>query len=109
MQPTRCRAWLMSDVRRRYAHPVNENQANTRAKDRRMLLSEPQSFEFYTDQSGRHFLNVFCGGIDLFIVRIALTDEEVSRYREWGDHFIQKLVLDIQHSPDSFAARAIHP
>jgi len=67
------------------------------------------SFEFYTDSSEQHFLDVLCGGIGMFSVCIALTADELERYREWGDHFIQKLALDVQRSPDSFAQRGIQP
>ena len=81
----------------------------TPPKGRRVLLSEHMSFEFYTDSSERYFLEVLCGGIGMFNMCIALTDDELERYREWGDYFIQKLALDIQRSPNSFVQRAIQP
>lgn len=72
----------------------------------RVLRSEPWDFELFVDSSGKHFLNVLCGGIGVFDVCIALTNDELERYQEWGDFFIQKLAREIQSSPQTFASRA---
>ena len=78
-------------------------------EERRVLLAERVGFEFFIDLSGRYFLDVLCGGIGLFNICIELNEDEINRYREWGDFFIQKLALDIQHSPGSFRSRAVSP
>ena len=82
------------------------NAANKPQRKLRVLLSKPMEFELFADSSGRQFLKVLCGGIGAFEVCIALTAEEVERYVELGDSFVEKLALDIQRSPQTFASRA---
>ena len=74
---------------------------------RNIILEEPSSFQFFTNDSGSHFLDVLCGGFAMFSVCIRLNVEELSYYRELGDYYIQKLARDISYSPNSFASRNV--
>lgn len=74
---------------------------------RHIILEEASSFQFFTDDTGAHFLDVLCGGFAMFSVCIQLTEDELSRYGDFGDYFVQKLALVIAHAPETFAHRNV--
>lgn len=56
---------------------------------------------------GLYILNVLCGRVAQYGVKIALTTEEITRYHDndCGDCFIHNLGEDIYNNPDAFKSR----
>lgn len=59
------------------------------------------------DREGNHVLHVVCRGEGDGPphVSIVLDDEELERYREWGEHFIDATVLKVRRDPGAFRER----
>ncbi len=55
---------------------------------------------------GQYHLHVLCGTIAQYGLSIILTPDEIERYKEWGNDFIQKLSLDISKDPEAFRLRS---
>jgi hypothetical protein len=71
------------------------------------ILELPWGFRFFTDSSGSYYLEVLCGAAGIFEVCIRLTEDELSRYREFGNDYIEKLARDVAYSPSTFIQRQV--
>lgn len=73
----------------------------------RTTLYSKDYTELTLDEHGEHLLSVVVGGIGQTLITIALTAEELSYYREYGDYYVEKLALDICRNPENFQSRAL--
>ncbi len=71
------------------------------------VLYTEYGVEFSKNKREEHFLHVLVGGIAQYGVTVMLTPEELSLYREFGDYYIQKLMLDICREPSKFRDRDV--
>lgn len=69
------------------------------------VLYKEYGVELSKNERDEHFLDVLVGGIALSGIKVMLTPEELSLYREFGDYYVQKLMLDICHEPSKFRNR----
>jgi hypothetical protein len=68
------------------------------------VYQKPWAYTVLEDWRGRLFMNVLCGGIAMYDVRIELTAEEIEIFR--GDPSgLDALATKIAYSPESFAHR----
>ncbi len=58
----------------------------------------------------KYILTVVCGGIGMYERSIALTDEEVEKFRERGESYIDELACDVSKNEAKYRDRAAeHP
>ena len=53
-------------------------------------------------------IEVLCGGIGMFEVKVALDDDECEKYAEEGEGFLNSLAGDIARDHKKFANRTIN-
>jgi len=62
----------------------------------RELIDREQRYELVSDAEGNYFLEVLCGGVGMYEVRIELTEAQVARYHEAGREFLHELALRVR-------------
>jgi hypothetical protein len=73
---------------------------------RRMILEEPWSFSFWEEPDGALVLEVLCGTVGVFEVRVRFTEEQRSAYAREGAGFVRRLARAVKDAPDAFLPRA---
>ena len=72
-----------------------------------ILAEEPYFYTVLRDEkTDEHFLEVTCGTVAIFLVRIKLSKKEVARFRENPEN-IRILANRVMDSPDSFLHRKV--
>ena len=72
---------------------------------KRVLYTE-YGVELWKNQREEHFLCALVGGVGQYEMTVQLTAEELALYHEFGNHYIQKLALDICREPSRFSGRS---
>ena len=78
-------------------------------KCRPLVINQESLFTLETDDLGALYLEVMCGGIAMFPVRVKLDSEETRRYHEDGVTFLKKLAYSIAHNWEAFKPRVDFP
>jgi hypothetical protein len=73
---------------------------------RRMILEEPWSFSFWEEEDGALVLEVLCGTVGMFEVRVRFSDEQRAAYAHEGEAFVRRLARAVNDAPDAFLPRA---
>jgi hypothetical protein len=73
---------------------------------RRMILEEPWSFSFWEEADGALVLEVVCGTVGMFEVRVRFSDEQRATYAREGEAFVRRLARAVNDAPDAFLPRA---
>ncbi len=76
------------------------------ASSRRMILEEPWSFSFWEEADGALVLEVLCGTVGTFEVRVRFSDEQRAAYAHEGEAFVRRLARAVNDAPDAFLPRA---
>lgn len=76
-------------------------------KYRPLIRNHGKMFTLETDDLGGLYLEVVCGGIAMFPVRIKLDEEEAEKHRQLGMPYLEKLACSISRTWPSFKPRAI--
>jgi hypothetical protein len=71
-----------------------------------MILEEPWSFSFWEEPDGALVLEVLCGTVGVFEVRVRFTEEQRSAYAREGEGFVRRLARAVKDAPDAFLPRA---
>jgi hypothetical protein len=72
-----------------------------------ILAEEPYFYTVYRDeQSDGHFLEVTCGTVAIFLLRIKLNRKEIAQFQE-NPETIRVLAYRVMDSPDSFLHRRV--
>lgn len=56
---------------------------------------------FYDEETNRHFIEVECGQVALYGVKVPLTEEEISKFKKKNDA-LNDLAFAITRDPDKF-------
>jgi len=67
-------------------------------------LIRKQNYSFYEDSQGSYWIEVVCGTIGLYEVKIKLLPEEVQKYKT-DIRFLDDLAYKISRSPASYEKR----
>ena len=73
-----------------------------------LLVNQDWMFTLETDDKGALFLDVVCGGIGMYCVRVQLTGEEADAYHSQGMPFLEKLAKLISRDVEAFRSRVVH-
>jgi hypothetical protein len=71
------------------------------------VLYHEYGTQLRVESDGRYILNVLCGRVAEYAVEVALTPEEVQRYRLDGDSFVHDLGEFIHDAPEKFESRVL--
>ena len=71
----------------------------------KIVLFEEYGTRFEYHQDGKYHLHTLCGTVAQYGLAIILTTDEIQRYKERGDSYIQKLSLDVRTNPNTFGPR----
>jgi hypothetical protein len=58
------------------------------------------------ESTGEYFIDVVCGGVATYLVRLKLTDDEVEAFK-LDSGALDSLAERVSYSPDSFADRTV--
>lgn len=75
--------------------------------ERLVFRDQERMFDLLEGEDGQLFLDVVCGSVGLFEVRIRLSDEQKGRYEKEGMVYLQELAFRVAKSPDSFKSQVI--
>ena len=68
---------------------------------RRMILEEPWSFSFWEEPDGALVLEVLCGTVGMFEVRVPFTEEHRAAYAREGEAFVRRLAANVLARPSA--------
>lgn len=74
---------------------------------RLILQNKVRCYELYEWSDGGLSINVLCGGHIEFEAEIKLTKDEVERFHEWGESFLDDLAYDINRNPSKYQNRRV--
>lgn len=69
-----------------------------------ILIQKYWEYTLYKENQN-YLLEVVCGGLAIFELKIALNREEINRYLSNGETYIDKLAEKIRKTPDKFLDR----
>ena len=73
----------------------------------KVLEKENYLYTFeYDEETGEYFLEVECGTIAVYDLKIKLTDEEIAKYKN-DSKFIRELALQVSSSPKNYDSRHV--
>lgn len=71
-----------------------------------MIINKPWAYSLY-ECDGNYLLDVLCGGVGMYQLKIWLSSSEKEDFLKQGDAYIDRLSKSIQRSPDSYKERNI--
>ncbi len=66
------------------------------------LLKKQWKYTLYVNEGGAYILTVICGTIGLYEVEHVLTNEQLLKYKNQGETFIDALANDISYTPKKY-------
>ncbi|WP_298426501.1 hypothetical protein [uncultured Kordia sp.] len=66
------------------------------------LLKKQWKYTLYVNEVGAYILTVICGTIGLYEVEHVLTNEQLLKYKNQGETFIDALANDISYTPKKY-------
>jgi len=70
------------------------------------IFEKQWSYKFGKEDED-YFLEVVCGSVGIYEIKIQLNDEEIDNYKEKGKEYIENLVSDIQHDNTLWLSRVV--
>jgi len=71
-----------------------------------ILIKKDWDYTLYK-KNNQYFLEVICGSVALFEIKIQLNEEEISNYLEKGEVYIEEMARTIQENPSKWKERTI--
>lgn len=71
------------------------------------IFEKPWLYDVVVDErTGAYFLDVVCGGVGMYVVRIRLTPEEIEDFKR-NETSLDGLARQVSYDPDRFAERLV--
>jgi len=72
-----------------------------------IIKNQEQMYELLVDDKDDLFLEVVCGGVGMYLVRIRLTGSERELYRQRGAAYVDELARDIVRNEVRYRERML--
>jgi carbohydrate-binding DOMON domain-containing protein len=70
------------------------------------VINKPWDYSLF-ESDGKYLLEVLCGSVGMYQLKIWLNASEKESYLEQGDEYIDRLSKSIQRSPNSYKDRIV--
>jgi len=70
------------------------------------IINKPWDYSLF-ESDGNYLLEVLCGGVGMYQLKIWLNASEKESYLKQGDEYIDSLSKSIQRSPNSYKDRSV--
>ncbi len=73
--------------------------------ERDLIIDRERMYRLFEVDDGGLCLGVLCGGIAMYEVTFALSDDEVEQYKSKGKDFLDKMSLEVARHPEKYEER----
>lgn len=70
------------------------------------IINKPWEYSLF-ESNGNYLLEVLCGGVGMYQLKIWLNASEKESYLKEGEEYIDRLAKSIQRSPSSYKDRSV--
>ena len=70
------------------------------------IINKPWDYSLF-ESNGNYLLDVLCGGVGMYQLKIWLNTSEKESYLKLGDEYIDRLSKSIQRNPKSYKDRSV--
>lgn len=70
------------------------------------IINKPWDYSLF-ENNGKYLLDVLCGGVGMYQLKIWLNTSEKESYLKEGDSYIDRLSKSIQRNPNSYKERNV--
>jgi len=73
--------------------------------ERDLIVDQEKMYRLFEADDGVLHLGVLCGGIAMYEVTFALSEDELEQYRSGGKSFLDGLSLEVARHPEQYEER----
>lgn len=71
----------------------------------REILRKQWTYILYKTESNKYILSVVCGTVGLFDIDVELSSDQVQKFENQGESFIDEVAAEIRYNPSKYSKK----